>query len=174
VTWSRMFLLAVLVLGLTVGAAGVLRLSDDRGPRPRLVDAPATPGGVAVPSGGAVAVLHAWDRRRAQAWAEGDLAVLRGLYTARSVAGVRDVAMLRRWRGRGLVVRDLTTQVLAARVLEHTGDRIVVGVTDRLTRAVAMGSGVRRVLPADLASTWTVTLRRVAGEWLVSAVRALR
>lgn len=171
-TWSRMFLLAVLVLGLTVGVAGVLRLADDRAPRPHLVDARSAPDGDAAPPDDALAVLHDWDRRRAKAWADGDLRDLRSLYTAGSEAGVRDRTMLRHWTDRGLVVRDLTTQVLGGRVREHTGDRLVVVVTDRLTGAVAVGAGVRRVLPADRASTWTVTLRFVSGEWRVASVRA--
>lgn len=168
-TWSRMLLVAVLLLGLTVGVAGALRLTDAREPRPQLVAA--RPANEAVPQDDGLAVLHDWDRRRAQAWADGDPWALRRLYTRASAAGRRDLAMLGRWTDRGLVVRGMAMQVLDARVREHTADRIVVVVTDRLTGAVAVGPGVRRELPADLASTRMVTLRRVTGEWRVSKVR---
>jgi hypothetical protein len=168
-TWSRMILAAVLVVGLTVGAAGVLRLTDAAGPRRQ----PAEPGPSAdgVLRNDTLSVLHAWDRRRSRAWADGDVRALRGLYTASSMAGVRDCAMLRLWRDRGLVVRHLTMQVLDVRVRGRTAGRVVLVVTDRLTGAVAVGSGVRRDLPADRASTHTVALRRIAGEWRVSSVR---
>ncbi|MCW2765773.1 MAG: hypothetical protein JWO11_1732 [Nocardioides sp.] len=171
-TWSRMFLVALLVLGVTVGVAGVLRLADPPASRPQ----PAERRDVAeAPLDPTLAVLHEWDRRRALAWAEGDLRALRRLYTPGSTAGLRDRTMLRRWTARGLVVRDLAVQVLDAHVREHTVDRIVVEVTDRLAGAVAVGSGVRRDLPVDRASTRTVTFRRVAedltGEWRVASVR---
>ena len=54
-----------------------------------------------------------WDAARAEAWADGDVRRLGELYTPDSVAGRRDRAMLRAWLARGLVVRGLTTQVLA-------------------------------------------------------------
>jgi hypothetical protein len=167
-----MFFVALLVLGLTVGVAGALRLTDSRAPRPQLAPPPPS-ATVSGPAADVLEVLHDWDRRRARAWASGDPRSLRALYTPASVAGRRDAGMLRRWTGRGLAVRGMRMQVLDGRVRVHSADRLVVEVTDRLIGAVAVGRGVRRELPADLASTWAVTLRRVAGEWRVAAVRSI-
>ncbi|MDP3894593.1 hypothetical protein, partial [Nocardioides sp.] len=41
----------------------------------------------AEPGRSPVALLHAWDRRRAAAWAAGDAAALRALYVPGSIAG---------------------------------------------------------------------------------------
>ena len=120
----------------------------------------------------AVAVLHAWDQRRAEAWAHGDPRLLRPLYTRGSVAGRHDRAMLRAWTARGLVVQDLRTQLLSVRELAHTATTWTVQVTDRLAGGVAVGPGVRRPLPSDQPTTRTLWLRRVDGAWLVAAVRA--
>lgn len=168
-TMSRLFLTAVLVLGLTVGAAGLLRVADPDAPRPEI--AAPLPAEDAAPHDDALAVLHAWDRRRARAWARGDVRALGSLYTPGSVAGLRDRMMLRGWSDRGLGVRGMAMQVFDARVREHSADRIVIVVSDRLTGAVAVGPGVRRRLPADRASTRTVTLRRLSGAWRVASVR---
>lgn len=116
-------------------------------------------------------VLHAWDVRRARAWARGDRGALRDLYVPGSVAGRRDVAMLAAWEERGMRVRGMRMQVLAAEVREATADRVRLVVTDRLASAVAVGRGTRVVLPRDAASTRTVLLRRWAGEWRVAEVR---
>ena len=92
----------------------------------------------------ALSRLRAWDARRAAAWASADRAALRALYVPGSVAGRRDVAMLDAWTARGLRVRGLRMQVLAARVRVHRDARVVLRVTDRVARAVAVGPGVRR------------------------------
>ena len=123
-------------------------------------------------------VLHAWDERRAAAWADGDVAGLRALYTDGSVAGRRDAAMLRAWSARGLRVDGLRTQLLRVEVRVGTPGRLVLAVTDRVVGGVAGGvagggavpAGV--ALPRDAPTRHVVTLRRVAGEWRVSAVRS--
>ncbi len=119
-----------------------------------------------------VEVLRAWDARRAEAWARGDARLLSRLYTRDSVARRRDRAMLRAWTGRGLVVRGLQTQLLAVRELRRTPWTWTLQVTDRLAGGVAVGSGVRRPLPRDEATTRTIEFRRVGGRWLVAAVSA--
>jgi hypothetical protein len=43
-------------------------------------------------------------------------------------------------------------------------------VTERLVGGVAVGPGARAPLPTDRAEQRTITLRRVAGTWLVDAV----
>ncbi|GAW49644.1 MULTISPECIES: hypothetical protein [unclassified Nocardioides] len=118
----------------------------------------------------AAAILHAWDDRRAQAWADGDVDALGDLYTAGSPTGRADRSMLRSWRDRGLRVEGLETQLLAVRVRDRSGDRLALVVTDRLAGGTAVGVGVRVPLPRDEPSTRRVVLRRVAGEWRVRSV----
>jgi hypothetical protein len=115
-------------------------------------------------------VIRSWDVRRAEAWARGDPAVLATLYTADSVAGRHDRAMLRAWAARGLVVRELRTQLLAVHELAHTRSAWTLRVTDRLVGGVAVGAGSRRPLPRDEATTRTIRLRLVDGAWRVASV----
>jgi hypothetical protein len=89
------------------------------------------------------------------------------------VAGRRDVAMLRAWTARELVVRGMRTQLVAVQELAHTRATWTLQVTDRLVGGLAVGPGVRRPLPRDGATTRTVELRRVSGDWRVSAVEPL-
>ncbi|MBJ7358553.1 hypothetical protein [Nocardioides sp.] len=118
----------------------------------------------------AAAVLAAWDADRAEAWSAGDVRRLRSLYTPGSVAGERDVAMLRRWLDSGLVVDGLRTQLLALDEVRRSADRWVLSVTDRLVDGVVRGGADRR-LPDDAPTTRIVTLRLVGDRWLVSSVR---
>jgi hypothetical protein len=118
----------------------------------------------------AAAILHAWDHDRARAWATGDPATLRGLYTVASATGRADRAMLRSWRERGLRVEGMRTQLLAVDVRRWSDGDLVVVVTDRLAGGVAVGAGARVPLPRDEPSTRRVVLRRVAGEWRVRSV----
>ena len=165
-------LLVVLVLtALAVATATGVRLGGERGgPAPGPARVP-TPRHHVPMSRTPVAVLDAWDVRRAAAWSRGDPAALRSLYVAGSAAGRADVRMLRAWVDRGLRVRAMRMQVLDAELVTRTADRIVLDVTDRLARAVAAGGGAEIRLPGDAASTRTVVLRRRAGEWRVAEVR---
>jgi hypothetical protein len=158
---SRLVLLVLLVLACTGLGVGVVELSE----REAVDVAPSAASPAA--TDGPVAVLRDWDRRRAGAWASGDVAGLRSLYVARSTAGERDATRLARWLDQGLRVRRLETQVLRVRVLAERRDRLVLAVTDRIARA-EVASGLR--LPGDGPSTWRITLRRVAGAWRVAAV----
>ncbi|GAA1150001.1 hypothetical protein [Nocardioides aquiterrae] len=115
-------------------------------------------------------VLHAWDERRAAAWSAGDAAGLRTLYTSGSVAGRRDVAMLRVWTARGLRVAGMRTQLLRVSVRAQAPARLVLEVTDRVIGGVAVPGAVP--LPRDRPTGHVVTFRRVAGEWRVSSVRS--
>ena len=119
-----------------------------------------------------VAVLHAWDDQRADAWAAADVSALSALYTPGSAAGRRDVAMLRAWTARGLRVHGLRTQLLDVQVRRRTPERLVLAVTDRLAGGVAEPVGLP--LPRDRPSRHVVVLRVVDGEWRVSAVRPAR
>jgi len=119
----------------------------------------------------AATVLHAWDRRRARAWASGDADALAELYVPGAAAGHADVALLRAYLRRGLRVVGLRMQVLALSVLVHRPRRWRLKVTDRLARAVAVGAGGRVPLPRDMASTRVITLVRSRnGRWRVSDV----
>lgn len=120
----------------------------------------------------AAAVLGAWDRRRAAAWASGDPAALSALYVPGATAGVADAAMLADWAARGLAVDRLTTQLLSVRVLSHRPRRWVLLVRDRVSGAVAAGAGVAEPLPAGTAAERTVVLRRSGGRWRVASVSA--
>jgi membrane-associated protease RseP (regulator of RpoE activity) len=183
--------LAALSLALLVAAVLVLLNSPsptggppDRGP---VTTGPVTAGPVTAGPATVVAagrpmpgtVLRQWDRARERAWATADVPGLRALYVPGSVAGAVDVARLRAWRSRGLRVRGVRPQVLALEVRRATGSSIVLRVTERLVRAVAVGRGVRRVLPASGPATRTVTLQRAGrsaeADWrVVRAVRTAR
>lgn len=130
-------------------------------------DAAAAPPGPVPPT----TVLADWDERRAQAWADGDLRALRGLYVAGSRTGRADVARLRAYVGRGLTVVGMQTQVLALEVRRHEEDLLDLVVTDRVIGAAATGPGGVVPLPRDRPSTRRLSLRRVGGAWLVVEVR---
>jgi hypothetical protein len=166
-TAPRLLLLVLLVVACTALGVAMVVLSE----RDEAGGAENVAVSSAAPVEGPAAVLRGWDERRAAAWAAGDVAGLRALYTRRSTAGARDAARLSRWLDRGLRVRRLETQVLRAQVLARGRDRLVLTVTDRIARAVATGRGEAIPLPADSPSTWRITLRRVAGEWRVESVR---
>ncbi|HEY3015091.1 MAG TPA: hypothetical protein VGJ41_08275 [Nocardioides sp.] len=115
----------------------------------------------------ALTILRAWDARRAQAWAAGDVAGLRRLYTSGSVSGASDCADLQRYVDRGLVVEGMTTQILAASVVTFEPEHVVLDVTDRLAASTAVGDGGRFKLPGTQAQALTVELVRQHGVWLV-------
>ena len=167
---------ALLVAVVWVGRpdGGVPRTSGPHtadGPLPLPV---ARPVGVVAPgrTAQAVDVLRAWDRRRAQAYASGDLAALRRLYASGSRAGTTDVALLREYSRRGLRVVGMRMQLLAVEVLEHRGGHWRLRVTDRLAGATAVDGAERFRLPRDRATTRVVTLWRDPEtlRWVVRSV----
>ena len=168
--------LAVLVLALGT-TCGLVAVSVSSGPgHRRSVPASAPSWGSAstpVDRPGALAVLHAWDRRRAAAWAAGDESALAALYTAGAPAGQADRALLRRYTSRGLLVREMRMQVLRARVLALRPRLLELEVTDRLAGGTVIRSGApaaARRLPVDAATTHVLTLRRIGGAWLMARV----
>jgi hypothetical protein len=120
----------------------------------------------------ALAVIRAWDRRRALAWARGDPAALARLYAVPSRTGRRDRAMLAAYRSRGLRVQSMDRQVWVLHALTCRARRMSLLLTDRLVDAVAVGRGHRTGLPAGEPATRRVDLRRDAGTWRVSEVYA--
>jgi len=172
--------LLVLAVGLTVGLVGVVVLSrPTTGAAARLLSADRAAHDAPTASGPgtevrALRVLHDWDVRRAAAWASGDTDALAALYTNGSTAGAGDVALLRRYRLRGLVVRDLGMQVLRARVMVDRPRLVELEVSERLSSAVAFEASVgSRALPRDRATTHRLVLRRVDGTWRMARVSVL-
>lgn len=118
-----------------------------------------------------LALLHEWDARRADAWERSDDRALRRLYVPGSAAGAADVALLRRYRARGAVVRDLRMQVLGYTELARTPRLLRLRVTDRVASAEVVGAGIGAgPLPRDSARTRTLELRRLDGTWRMGRV----
>lgn len=117
-----------------------------------------------------LAVLHAWDDARALAWERGDLDALAALYEPGSRAGAADVALLRRYRERGVRVSGVRMQVLAARAVVRSADRLRVEVVERFAGATVGGAAV----PGGTPVLRQVELRRHGNAWLVAEVRTLR
>lgn len=143
-------------------------------PEPTAVSSarPPTQRGPALAAPPALRVLHRWDGRRSRAYATGSIASLRDLYVAGCRAGAVDVRLLGEYAARGYRVRGMRMQVLAVDVLAHERGRWRLRVTDRLDRAVAVGNGVRAVLPRDQPSTRVLELARGAdGDWRMASVR---
>lgn len=112
-------------------------------------------------------VLRAWDAARADAWVAGDAEALGDLYVPGSVAGERDVAMLRAWSRRGARVDGLDTQVLGVEVVVERERRLVLVVTDR----VAVLATATTTLQGDRPTTRRVALvRRGDAAWQVASV----
>ncbi len=120
---------------------------------------------------GPAGVLADWDRRRAEAWATGDVDGLRSLYVVGSRTGAADARLLRHYRARGLTVAGLATQVLALDVAERSLTRLVLVVTDRVAGGEAVGGASPVPLPADRASTRRIVLVRDGERWLVAEAR---
>jgi hypothetical protein len=165
----------VLVVGLTVGVVAVAAFS-----RSTASPSPAGTAGHAADSGRArpipLTVLHAWDERRAAAWAAGNASALAALYTPGSPAGSADLKLLRRYAERGLRVRGMRMQVLGARTLTVRPHLLELEVIDRLASAVVFRIDDPQVLgrlPSDAATTHRLVLRRVDGRWLVARVLAI-
>lgn len=160
------------VLALLLGVAGVLVPAVLAGHLPE--PAVARLGAAPAPAPDAVAVLLAWDRRRATAYARGDPDALTALYAPGSRAGARDVELLASYVARGLRVRGMRTQVLAVRHVSSRERRLVVEVTDRVRGAVAVGRAARVMLPVSRPASRRVTFVRLRGDWLVREVVPVR
>lgn len=120
--------------------------------------------------GRVLTVLHAWDRRRAAAYAADDVPALRALYAPASLAGRADVRLLLDYRRRGLRVASLRSQLLSVRVLRESPRRWRAVVVDRVEASVVAGAQPV-ALPRDRATRRVVTMRREPGGWVVVSVR---
>ena len=155
----------VLIVGaMVVGAPGdhvVRRDATAQMPTPR-----------AGPSAHALAVLRAWDRRRAAAWAADDPSAVRALYLPGSRTGRHDVAMLASYHRRGLRVSAMRRQVLAVRLRPSAHGTLSLLVTDRLVGARVTGPAARSTLPRSRPATRRITLRHGRAGWRVVEVYA--
>lgn len=165
---ARPPLVVLALLAAALLTAGAVALGTAGRPTPQVAAAAAAPAGSRT---AAVAVLADWDRRRAAAWAGGDPAALARLYLPGSRAGRSDVAMLERWRARGLRVTGLRMQVLAVSVRGVRGARWELEVTDRVAGGTAVGADGAVSLPRDGWSTRRIALERYGGQWRVASVR---
>ena len=120
----------------------------------------------------AARVLHAWDARRAAAWASADTAGLTALYEHGSGAGRRDVRLLRAYAARDLVVRRMVTQVLELSVVSSESGRLRLRVVDRVAGGEVFGGGRARPLGTSRPVLRVLELKRVDDRWLVVSVRA--
>ena len=154
-------------------AVGLLCCLDGPGDRAGAAGGPPAAAPAQRPEG--LRGLSKWDGLRAAAYASGDVGALRALYAPGSATGRRDVAVLRAYAVRGLVVRGMRMQVLACEITSSGPHRIRVTVTDRLQGAVAFPSAARDPtairLPTGQPSRRVVTVVRRAGRWLVAEVR---
>ncbi len=116
-------------------------------------------------------VLARLDRRRAQAYAAADPALLRTVYAPGSPVMRRDQRLLARYAGRGLRVHGLRMHIADLRVRSRRPGAVVLEVRDRVAAGTVTGHG-HRPLPADDLDTRLLTLRPVdRGVWLIAAVR---
>jgi hypothetical protein len=171
-TRSPVLRTAILCALVTLTTIGVALLATGRDAVPASPARSAAAARASDPAVRALAVLHAWDRRRAAAWASGDVGSLARLYVAGSRTGARDVHDLRRWRARTLRVLGLRTQVSAAEVRRSSPGRLTIVATDRTVGGVATDGRSRFGLPRSVWTTHRITLRRVRGAWLVAEVVA--
>lgn len=161
----------VLVAAVLMLAGTRVALAGGGVPEARAAD-PALPTRATASTGEASAVgpveaLRAWDARRATAYAEGSLAGLRRLYTPGSRTGRADLALLRSYVDRGLVVEGLTAQVFAVEIVRGGPGAWRLLVTDRMVGAVARSGQTRLTLPTSRPMTRQVDLVSVGGTWRV-------
>jgi hypothetical protein len=118
----------------------------------------------------ALAVLHTWDTRRAEAWKRVDEHALGSLYTSGSEAGRADLHLLRAYRDRGFVVRRLVTQVFAVRVLRRDPTLLRLRVFDRVAGGELVRAGRTLPLRSSRPVIRTLELRLGSGMWRVARV----
>ncbi len=118
----------------------------------------------------ALEVLHAWDARRARAWAAADPHALRSLYRPGSGAGRADLRLLESYAARGVVVRRIVTQVFALRVLRSDDAVMRLRVFDRVAGGVVVQSGIESPLASSPPVTRDVVLRPGPVGWQVASV----
>ncbi|RZS89587.1 hypothetical protein EV189_1354 [Motilibacter rhizosphaerae] len=170
---------AVLALVLLAGAVLHLRPSPARAAAglPTVSATAATPQPVATapastPAPSWSGVVSALDARRAAAFAHGDPAALATVYVPGSPALARDTEMLAAYARAGAVADGLRPRLLAVDGAPGSVDAQVLRVRDVLDGWVLRRGAAQVRRPGRAARTWTLELRRVAGEWRVWDVSA--
>lgn len=119
-----------------------------------------------VPATGRCDALSALDVVRAMAWTSSDEVLLGRIYGPE--AGRDDVARLRAWRERGIVVEGTRTLRASCREIGASS----VEVVERLGPTVAvLADGSRRTLPAGGWNRRIVTIGSADGAWRILRVR---
>lgn len=119
-------------------------------------------------------VLESLLARRASAYAEANAAALASVYLPGSAVLERDREILRDWHRRGLTVRGASVRLHSVHLVDHSPDRAVLRVVDRLAGAVAVATdGSTRALPHDRPTRHRVLLVKTVQGWRISSVRGL-
>jgi hypothetical protein len=114
-------------------------------------------------------VLDQLDRRRAEAFAQGDLAALDTVYAPGSPALGRDRERLRELLAANARARGLRLQITRAEAAALGPDRVVLRVVDRLAPHVLVdpsGNELER-RPGRGPAEWQVTMLRAGSGWRV-------
>ena len=163
-------LVVVLVLGALLGCRSEGGRTPDPSPVAAVAPELAEPTG-ARPAVRALEILRRWDRLRAAAYAAGEPASLRRLYSPGSWAGARDVRLLRRYAERGLVVRGLRMQVLDVEVLASAPGTLRLRVVERLAGATVVDGASQVALPIGRARSRVLTFDDAGKGWRVRSAR---
>ena len=164
-----LWLLSVLATALVVVVTVLVTPDDDGTPTEGPTERP-TPLAAGSPTSRAVALLRAWDRRRARAWARDDAAALRALYVRGSRTGRRDLAMLGAYHRRGLRVTTMQRQVLAVEVRANAPREVRLLVTDRLVEGRVTTEDRQVVLPRSRPAVHRIVMRLSPTGWRVAEV----
>jgi hypothetical protein len=118
------------------------------------------------------AIVADLDRRRTVAFATGDVAALDELYVDGSAAQQADSATLQLLVRQGRTAQSVTITPSAVELLRQQGADVVLRVFDTISPyriVTADGQVVRRVAGRPVMA-WTLTLRRIGGEWRISRI----
>ena len=161
--------LAVLVLAVAGGVVWGHRTQSSAAALPP----PATPAPATAPVADRwLDVVQALAARRAAAFAAADEHELRDLYVAGSAALATDVTTLRMLRREGLRPRDFVITTTAVRQAAGSASSVVLRVTDAISAYELVDSRGRvlRRVAARPPQDWTLSLRRIAGQWRIATV----
>lgn len=125
--------------------------------------------GVTTGGPGCVA-LAGLDLQRSLAWSSSSIEAVEALYVD-PTAGAADVAALRQWTDRGLVLESAMLVIGSCTAVTESPDRVRLDVVDRLAPTWAVDTfGLATSLPVDTWSGRHVVLQRVDGVWRYAEV----
>ena len=119
-------------------------------------------------------VLGRLDAMRTQAFASGDVALLRATYVEGSSPFERDAAALRELAAAGVHTVGLGLMIDKIEVVRAAEDEAVLRVTDRMPgyQLVSADGSVAEVRPARGPATWLVTVRGGETAWRIAVITA--